>query len=168
MGNQIPMYGMPSYQMPIPNPGQVVIPQITVQPSLTPYQPTIQPQLQQVESVGPQLMRVKGMDGAKQFPTVPNAFYALFDEDENVLFFKVTDKNNYPVLLKRFRYVEEEEPIPQQPEYVTKHEYDSLLDEFRKLKEEVVNGRQHIQNVSDPEGEQPSTSAIKRASKSAT
>ena len=128
---------MPSYPQVVPNNQQVVIPQITF-----PSMPTI-PSIQ-----GPQLTRVKGMDGAKRFPTTANAMYALFDEDDDVMYIKVTDQNNYPVSLKRYRFVEEEETVPASPEYVTKDDYNVLCDEVKKLKEELQNAKQPVQKQS--------------------
>lgn len=149
MNNTIPSFGTTPFPTAVPNTSQVVIPQITVQQPTMPFQGFNQqpmaPQPMNYEQIGPQLNKVKGMDGAKQFPTVPNAVYALFDDSDTVMFLKVTDKNNYPVLLQRFRYTEEEEVVEPSPEYVTKQEYDSLLKEFNDLKEEIKNGNKHIQ-----------------------
>ena len=119
---------------------------------LTPYgQPIQMPQfaaapVQQNNTVGPQVIRIKGgSDAAKQFPTVANASYALFEEDDDVFWFKQTDKNNYPVVLERYRFVQEDEPQPVPPEeMVTKSEYNALLEEVRKLREEIHNGQQPV------------------------
>lgn len=153
MGNSLPSFGTTNIPTAVPSSTQVVIPQITLQQpnnlfnglglqSITSTQPLY-------EQIGPQLLKVHGTDGAKQFPTVPNAVYALFDDTDNIMFFKATDKNNYPILLKRFRYAEEEETVPVPPEYVTKQEYESLLSDFEKLKEEIESGKQHIQPAVD-------------------
>ena len=111
---------------------------------------------------GPQLNKVHGLDGAKQFITQANAMYALFDDDDDVMYIKVTDANNYPVSLKRYRFHEEEEPAPQSPpEYVTKTEfeefkktpaetyvtqdqYKELLASIELLKEEMQNAKQSV------------------------
>lgn len=142
MGNQLPTFGSAPYPMAVPNNSQVVIPQITLQQPAQTFQ-----QIQPYTPVGPQLSKVHGMDGAKQFPTVANAVYALFDDSEDVLYIKATDKNNYPVMLKRFRYSEEEEVAPTPPEYVTKQDYDALYAEVQKMKEELANGKQPVQSA---------------------
>lgn len=161
MGNGLPSFGVTNVPTAVPATSQVVIPQITVQqptPGYTGFglQSTgIQNQPATYEQIGPQLNKVKGTDGAKQFPTVPNAVYALFDEDDEIVFFKATDKNNYPILLKRCRYYEEEEVPPTVPEYVTKQEYDALYqetkelkDEIKELKEVIASGK-HLQHVTN-------------------
>ncbi len=89
------------------------------------------------QGVGEDLYRVQGMDGAKRFPTRPNSRYALFDADDDVLYIKVTDQNNYPVSLLRFRFTVEEEPVPEVPQYVT-------MAEFSKFKEELLDGIKHL------------------------
>lgn len=143
MANNLSSFGVTNTPTAVPSTSQVVIPQITVQQPSPAYQPfgiqsNVQPgQPVNYEQVGPQLNKVHGSDGAKQFPTVPNAVYALFDDEDDILFFKATDKNNYPIMLKRFRYVEEEEVVPSPPEYVTKQQYDELLQKFQKIEEEA-------------------------------
>ena len=128
-----PQGGMsPAFPSAFPGAQQVVIPQITI--------PSPQP-IRQV-SQGVDLYRVRGMDGAKQFPTQPNSRYALFDEDEDVFYVKVTDQNNYPISLKRFCFIEEEEPDPNTPQYVT-------MEEFNRFKEDVLNGKQSVRSESN-------------------
>ena len=124
----------------VPSNQQVVIPQITIP---QPLQYFSQPQMPAATNgynvPGPQLLKTStGIDGAKQFPTVANATYAIFEEDDDVFYVKVTDKNNYPISLRRFRFFEEAEPVPEpQPEPVTKDEYQRLLDEVKSLREEI-------------------------------
>ena len=127
--NPGPIAGMPSvYPSVMPGAQQVVIPQITI-PSPASMAPSVQPVRQGVD-----IYRVHGMDGAKQFPTQPNSRYALFDEDDDIFYIKVTDQNNYPVSLKRFCFIEEDEPVPVTPQYVT-------VEEFNRFKEEMLNGK---------------------------
>lgn len=140
--NSLPTFGSTLQATAVPSNSQVVIPQITF------------PQFQQTPIQGPQLDKVIGMDGAKKFVTQPNAMYALFDADDDVMYIKVTDKNNYPVSLTRYRFYEEEEPKPApSPEYVTKEEYDSLkktqdelLESLNSLKEELNNAKQSVRS----------------------
>ena len=108
------------------------------QPMQTPIIPALnfptnfnpQPQL------GPQLTRVNGLDSAKAFPTVANAMYALFDENDDILYIKQTDASNYPTV-KRYRFVLEEEKPVAPVQYVT-------IEEFNKFKEELLNAKQPI------------------------
>ena len=142
-------FGTTPYPTAVPSSQQVVIPQITFPQPYAYGNPSPNPQ---IEIPGPQLNKVHGMDGAKQFITVANAMYALFDDDDDVFYVKVTDKNNYPITLKRYRFIEEEEPIVSESiETVTKEQYNSLFNEVQKLKEELqtlkegnVNAKQSI------------------------
>lgn len=131
----LPTIGSTMQPTVVPSTSQVVIPQITF-PQTAPYMP-VQQTNQQVALQGPQLNKVHGMDGAKQFLTVANAMYALFDDDDDVFYVKVTDKNNYPVTLKRYRFYEEEVPVEEAPQYVT-------MAEFNKFKEEILNAKQSV------------------------
>ena len=155
-----PQLFAPMQQTPVPSSQQVVIPQITIPQPMQSYQ---MPQAYSPAALsGPQLNKVHGLDGAKQFITQANAMYALFDDDDDVMYIKVTDANNYPVSLKRYRFHEEEEPAPQSPpEYVTKTEfeefkktpaetyvtqdqYKELLASIELLKEEMQNAKQSV------------------------
>ena len=127
------MQNYTQFPTPIPNNQQVVIPQITI-PQPQSYQ------MPQFVTAGDQVSKVKNLDEAKAYPTKPNSTYALFTEDDDVFYFKVTDKNNYPTTLKRYRFYEEEEPVPAPaPQYVTIEEYTELRnrveDAIRKLDE---------------------------------
>lgn len=142
-------FGTTPYPTAVPSSQQVVIPQITFPQPYAYGSPSPNPQ---IEIPGPQLNKVHGMDGAKKFITVANGMYALFDDDDDVFYVKVTDKNNYPITLKRYRFIEEEEPnVSESTETVTKEQYNSLFNEVQKLKEELqtlkegnVNAKQSI------------------------
>ena len=121
----------------VPSNQSVVIPQITIPQPIQPFVQNPMPTMQQAIP-GVQPLKVKGLDGAKAYLTQPNGMYMLFDEDDDVFYCKITDNNNYPVSLKRYRFVEEEEPTPEPPpEYVT-------MEEFKKFKEEMLNARQSV------------------------
>ena len=142
MSAAIPSFGTTTYPTPVPSTSQVVIPQITIPQPMTQYTQPAQPIQQSIP--GPQLYSVKGMDGAKQFQTVANARYALFDEDDDVFYLKETDNNNYPSI-RRFRFVEEAEPEPEAPpEYITKEDFAALVAEVKSMREEMHNAEQHI------------------------
>ena len=144
-------FGTSPYPTAVPSSQQVVIPQITFPQPYAYGNATSTPQ---IEIPGPQLNKVHGMDGAKQFVTVANGMYALFDDDDDVFYVKVTDKNNYPVTLKRYRFFEEEAPAPvEQTGIVTKEEYETLFEEVKSLKEELrmlkegnVNAKQPVRS----------------------
>lgn len=85
---------------------------------------------------GPQLTKVNGLDSAKAFPTVANAMYALFDENDDILYIKQTDASNYPTI-KRYRFVLEEDKPVVPAQYVT-------VEEFNRFKEELLNAKQSI------------------------
>ena len=161
---QASMNPYPQAPTAVPNGQQVVIPQITIpQPLQNYYQtPGVPNQLTNPQTTlpnaydvpGPQLLKTAtGIDGVKQYPTVANASYAIFAEDDDVFWVKTTDKNNYPVSLRRFRFYEEEEPVPVVEETVSKADYDKLLneihamrDEIHSMKEERANGQQPVRN----------------------
>lgn len=108
------------------------------QPITLPAQfPMAQPMQQPVQQAREDLYQVQGMDGAKRFQTRPNSRYALFDADDDVMYIKVTDQNNYPIQLQRFRFTPEEEPVPEVPQYVT-------MKEFAEFKEELLDGIKHL------------------------
>lgn len=82
------------------------------------------------------LKRVKGLDAAKAYPMGPNSEIALFEEEDDVMYIKITDSNNFPSI-RKFRFTEEPLEIPNKEQYVT-------IEEFNKLKEELLNAKQLI------------------------
>ena len=84
------------------------------------------------------LNAVNGDDGAKQFSMRPNSRVALFDINDDIVFIKQTDSNNYPTI-RKFRLTEivDEPKVNNAQQYVT-------IDEFNKLREELLNGQQSI------------------------
>lgn len=95
-----------------------------------------QPQIQHVASN--QLIRVNGVESAKAYPTQPNSMYALFDENDDIMYIKITDASNFPTI-KRFRFKEEKEEDVINDKYVT-------VKEFNKFKEEILNAKQSVWN----------------------
>ena len=168
----VPPYGNSGFQMPIPGSQQVVIPQITI-PTSQPFA-GFQSQPQSL-SQAVDLYRVKDMDGAKQFQMTPNSRVALFKEDDDVMYIKQTDNNNYPISLKRYRFYEEEEPAPEAPpEYATKEDlsnwikanddrFSEIMASFNQgldsLREEIANGKQSVRSASSNAGIKRSTAA---------
>ena len=122
------------YQSPFPNSQVPTIPQLT-----WPINQVSNMSLTQ----GPQLTRVNGLESAKAFPTVANAMYALFDENDDILYIKQTDASNYPTI-KRYRFVLEEEKPVAPVQYVT-------VEEFNRFKEELLNAKQSVWSETEPE-----------------
>lgn len=86
------------------------------------------------------LTRVTGIDGAKAYQMTPNSTVALFDNNEDIMYIKTTDGAGFPTI-RTFSFNEVTHTTQQQVsnnEYVTR-------DEFNKLKEELLNGKQFIQ-----------------------
>ena len=158
MSSSIPMTGTTTVPTPVPSNNQIVLPQITFPNPPISYNPVPNPYNTntQVEIPGPELYRVTGMDGAKKFVTVANARYALFDDDDDVMYIKTTDKNNYPSIV-RYRFFQEDEPIPAPPpEPATKEDYqelqkqvEKLSEEIRQMKETNGNGKQFVRSKSN-------------------
>lgn len=87
---------------------------------------------------GAQLLQAKGLRGAKEYPVPPNAIVPIFDEDEDILYIKSVDQNNYATV-RRYGLTElEDEPV--QNGMVSEKE-------FHEFKEEVLNGQRSIQSV---------------------
>ena len=107
---------------------------------MNPYPLTYQPYRGVTSSQvsGPQLDKVNGIDSARAFPMKPNSTIALFDANEDIMYIKSTDANNFATI-RRFRFIEEPEVVPKNTEYVT-------IDEFNKFKEEILNGKQSIRS----------------------
>ena len=151
--NSVPSPYQGLYPTAVPNSQQVVIPQITI-PQITQPQPWQNIGWNgngstQGTQVGPQPYKVHGMDGAKAFPTQANGMYALFDDDDDVFYLKETDGNNYPSI-RRFRFVEEDEPAPAPPpEYVTKDDYNLLFGNYKKLMEDVTAIKKDLYSVKE-------------------
>ncbi len=100
------------------------------------FQQMVQFQNPQQFIPGDQLLKVNGREGANAFPTRPNSRYALFDENDDVLFIKQTDSANFPTI-KRYRFVEEEETKKESEQFVT-------VAEFEKFKEEMLSNAKQL------------------------
>lgn len=85
------------------------------------------------------LIRVNGIDGAKAYQMPANSTVALFDNNEDIMYIKTTDGAGFPAI-RTFAFnevVANTNPIQDTTDYVTR-------DEFNKLKEELLNGKQSI------------------------
>ena len=98
-----------------------------------------QPQLNQPQMTTQNLIRVNGIDGAKAYQMPANSTVALFDNNEDIMYIKTTDGAGFPAI-RTFAFNEvvvNTNPIQDTADYVTR-------DEFNKLKEELLNGKQSI------------------------
>ena len=98
-----------------------------------------QPQLTQPQVNTQNLIRVNGIDGAKAYQMPANSTVALFDNNEDIMYIKTTDGAGFPAI-RTFTFnevVANTNPIQDTADYVTR-------DEFNKLKEELLNGKQSI------------------------
>ena len=84
------------------------------------------------------LTRVTGLEGAKAYQMPANSTVALFDNNEDLMYIKTTDGAGFPTIRTfAFNEVVANNPVPDNVDYVTR-------DEFNKLKEELLNGKQSI------------------------
>nr|DAT76583.1 MAG TPA: hypothetical protein [Caudoviricetes sp.] len=85
------------------------------------------------------LTRVTGLEGAKAYQMPANSTVALFDNNEDLMYIKTTDGAGFPTI-RTFAFKEvvaNNNTVQENADYVTR-------DEFNKLKEELLNGKQSI------------------------
>ena len=85
------------------------------------------------------LIRVNGLEGAKAYQMSANSTVALFDANNDLMYVKSTDGAGFPTI-RTFAFnevVANNNTVPENVEYVTR-------EEFNKLKEELLNGKQSI------------------------
>lgn len=85
------------------------------------------------------LTRVTGLEGAKAYQMPANSTVALFDNNDDLMYIKTTDGAGFPTI-RTFAFnevVANNNTVPENADYVTR-------DEFNKLKEELLNGKQSI------------------------
>lgn len=105
---------------------------------------SLQNQISRMQSSAPsvQLNRVKNVDDVNAFLMAPNSQGAFFKEDDDVMWIKSTDANNQATV-RRFRFYEEEEAVPQ---YVTIED----LKKFKaELREEIINAQQFVRKYNE-------------------
>lgn len=124
-GNQ-PMYGNP-YPMQLRQPQQYYAPQVQAYPPQQPQQGLIQ---------------VNGLEGARAYPLGPNSSVPLFDANSDVMYVKRTDAGGYPTI-QAYTFAPVQDAQQQQPEYVTRQE-------FNELKEMIANGKQPVRKAAKP------------------
>lgn len=85
------------------------------------------------------LTRVTGLEGAKAYQMPANSTVALFDNNDDLMYIKTTDGAGFPTI-RTFTFnevVANNNTVSENADYVTR-------DEFNKLKEELLNGKQSI------------------------
>ena len=127
------MFSQPIYGNPYPM--QYQQPQAPARSYYTPMAPIPQQQ------TAPGLIQVTGMEGAKAYPLAPNSVAALFDADRDVLYVKSTDAGGFPTI-RAFSFAPLQD-MQQQPEYVTRQE-------FEELKEAIIGGKQPVRRAKQP------------------
>lgn len=105
---------------------------------------SLQNQISRMQSSAPsvQLNRVKNVDDVNAFLMAPNSQGAFFKEDDDIMWIKSTDANNQATV-RRFRFYEEEEAVPQ---YVTVEDLKKFKEELR---EEIINAQQFVRKYNE-------------------
>lgn len=127
-GQQYPPLGT-GFNGPFGNTQSVVIPQITI--------PTSPMGFQQYRP-----LTAKGKDAAEKIVIPPSTKVAIFDEDNDVFYFKETDQLGNVIAFDTYQYTKMSEPAP--PEYVTVDSFSALVEEVKKLREDMNNGTQPV------------------------
>lgn len=102
-------------------------------PQLTPQQ--YQPPQQQPSQPKIIVAYINGIEEAKGFILASNTIAFLIDTQSPTMFRKITDETGVATL-KEFEIIEKTETPP--VEYVTKTEYQTLLDKFEKLEKGTI------------------------------
>ena len=88
------------------------------------------------------LIQVNGLEGARAYPLGPNSAVPLFDANSDVMYVKRTDAGGYPTI-QAYTFAPVQDTPQQQPEYVTRQE-------FNELKEMIANGKQPVRKAAKP------------------
>ena len=110
---------------------QIVVPPITI-----PQGFQAKPQVQAIQQ-----LTAKGKEAAKKIPLGPGSRAAIFEEDpdQDVFYYREVDEYGNDVDFGVYTYAKVEDPP--EPEYLTKQEFYSAMDEFfKRLKEANANG----------------------------
>lgn len=135
--------------MPYPNPYMPYQPSYTPQYQQPYGQPYQQPQQQPIYGAN----RVNGDDGANAFPMRPNTIAALFDDNDDFMYWKTADSGGFSTT-RKFKLIEVNQDDSQQPQqFVSLDAFNALCDEVRSLREEIEDAKQPVRKHS--EGHQP-------------
>lgn len=84
------------------------------------------------------LLQVNGLEGARNYPVSPNCRVVLFDSNQDIFYIKSTDAGGYPSI-SAFQFAPIQEQSQSAPNYATKEDLSSLMDQINKLSKEVEN-----------------------------
>lgn len=109
--------------------------------------PAPQPMRPMYAAPVPPPIKINGRAGADAFYMGPNEVAVLFDENDDIFFFKSTDGAGYPTV-KPYRF----EPLPEQGAapvvaYATQEEVAALRAEISELKGALNNGKQPVRKA---------------------
>jgi len=91
---------------------------------------------------GKDLPKVKGIESARQYPTMPDSRCVVFEDDDDVFYLIETDSSNYKSSIRRFRFTEESIEAANDAKYATK-------EDFNLLREAINNVQQSIQQLAE-------------------
>lgn len=91
---------------------------------------------------GKDLPKVKGIESARQYPTMPDSRCVVFEDDDDVFYLIETDSSNYKSSIRRFRFTEESIEDANDAKYATK-------EDFNLLREAINNVQQSIQQLAE-------------------
>ena len=115
--------------VPIVPSQQIVIPPITLPSNFNPS----------LATQSYKQFTAKGKEAAKKIKLGPKSTVAIFDEDEEVFYYRETDENGNDVKCETYMYTVIEDPP--EPEYLTVQEFKTVMADFaKKLKEDLKNG----------------------------
>lgn len=91
------------------------------------------------------IIRVTGMDGAKAYNLSPNSRAALFDDTDDVVIIKTTDRAGFPSYRRaRLDWIEEAPPQAAS-DYITREELRGELQaKLDEIKELIANAKQPV------------------------
>lgn len=98
-------------------------------PQFMPYQPIIP----QFPTQSNEIKFVQGEAAAKAFNVQPGTTVFLMDSEESMFYIKSVGFNGVPNPLRKFRYEEVVEKLPDIPVYVTKEDFDAKFNELKDL-----------------------------------
>lgn len=106
-----------------------------------------------MQSFSQQLIRVKGIEGAKAYHMPPNSMAALFNDSEDIMYIKETDGAGYPTI-RTYRFSIVEDSLASSPnlaDYLTRNEFSLAIE---NLKKELIDAQQPISQSAGKSGKQ--------------
>lgn len=91
------------------------------------------------------LVSVTGIDGARAYQLPPNSSMPLFDANDDILYVKTTDGAGFPTV-KAFRFEPIEPERSQDGAFVSREEYDELVDRVNRL---AASRAEHVGKAAD-------------------